>query len=289
MKPTGRESSAGMDVQSGSVHNGDRSLLLALPAEIRVAILEFVFQYNTITDGLIKAKESRYTMLDDSYNASEHLHPLLACRQLYQDGVFLGFSSTTFIISSLFGNIPQRLSLLHAEQIETIRNISFVADARQFRTLIDWKRHPFRWPSLQLDKLTIVLHRSSFWHYLFDYTSDVTKLLRNLHGVKRLVIVRNGARVKGSFKTWYNRLIGYMMKQDHKKRYDRQPPKPEKVWWKWSFDDEAQVICLEARPPKPMVDEESYLQSMLPLMEELKASVESEEWNPDPRSRYMYY
>ncbi len=261
--------------------------LLALPAEIRVAILEYVFYDRYQPRGLKITRDSRNVVLDSEYSTGDRLRLLLVCRQLHNDGALLGFSGTTFMVPSLFGNIPERLSRLHPRQVQSIRNVMFVADARHFRTLLDWKCCPFALPSLQLDTLTMVLHRSSAWHYLFDYTSDVTRLLRKLRGVKRLIIVRNGARVKGSFKTWYNRLVGYIMKHDHQKRFDRVPSKPEKVWWSWHFDDEAQVISFDAQPPKPAVDEETYLQAMLPLTEDLRISVESEEWNPDPRSRYM--
>lgn len=164
-----------------------------------------------------------------------------------------------------------------------------VADNRHFKKLLGWGEHPFGMSSLQLNTLTIVLHRSSRWHYLFDFTADIVKLLRQLEGVKRFVIVRNAALVKGSLKTWYNRLVALILKIDHQERYDKKPANPEKTWWSWSFDEVAQSIILEARPSKPTIDEESYMQQVLPLMEDLKSSIESEEWNPDPRSRYMYY
>ncbi|KAK3722971.1 hypothetical protein LTR37_002117 [Vermiconidia calcicola] len=246
------------------------SALLALPAEVRIAILEYVFDDNLRKSGL-------------------SLQALLACRQMYQDGSIVAFSKTSFIMSSLFGNIPERLLVLHTKQVEAIRNISFVADARQFRGLINWSRYPFSMPNVRLDKLTIILHPSSSWHYLFDFTSGVVELLRDLHNVRRIFIIRNNARVKGSFKTWYNRLVGMIMKVDHHERYEKSPRNPEKMWWWWSYDEVAQSLCLEARPPKPMMDEESYMLMMQPLLEEWKVSVENEEWNPDPRSRMMYY
>lgn len=203
---------------------------------------------------------------------------------MYQDGNLLALSRTNFMVSNLFFNIPERLAILHPKQVEAIRSITFVADARQFRRLIDWNGSPFGMPSLKLETLTIVLHRSSFWHYLFDFTADIVKLLRNLTGVKRFVFVRNAARVKGSFKTWYNRLVGLIMKVDHQERYMRPDHCLETTWWDWSYDQVAQSFSLEAKPPRPLVDEESYFQQMLPLMEDLRVSVESEEFNPDPRA-----
>ena len=223
-------------------------------------------------------------MLDECYSANEYLRPLLTCRQVYREGTLLALNRTSFVISNLFFQIPERLSTLHPKQIKAIRNITFVADARHFRRLVDWGRFPFNMPNLYLDTLTIVLHRSSFWHYLFDFTRGMTYLLRRLHGVRRFVIVRNSALVKGSFKTWYNRLVGLIMKIDHHERYEKIPSNLEQVWWAWSYDAVAQSICFEARPPRPLMGEEPYMQMMQPLMEDLKLSVENEEWNPDPRS-----
>jgi hypothetical protein len=263
--------------------------LLSLPAELRVYILEYVFHDPDRPSGLLKQVKTGRLVLDDCYSANQNLAPLLVCRQLYQDSGCLGFKTTTFLVASLFGDIPKQLSILKSKQVESIRNITFVADGRQFRKIVDWKQHAFDITSLRLDTLTIALHRSSPWHYLYDYTGPMVQLLRRLQGVRRLAVVRNDARVKGSLHAWYNRLVGLMLKIDHQQRYETSPPNPEQVWWEWSFDSPAQRMCLEARPPKPLVDEEEYIQNVLPLMEELRDSVENEEWNPDPRSRYMYY
>lgn len=259
--------------------------LLTLPAEIRMAILDHVFAEDTSGDGLTNHGKPGGICLDERYRANETLQALLTCRQIYQDGSIMAFGRTKFVISNLFFQIPDRLSPLHSKQLGAIRSIAFVADKRHIRRLIEWHESPFDIPSLSLDTLTIVLHRSSFWHYLFDFTAGITRLLRRLKGVKRFVLIRNNALVKGSFKTWYNRLVGLIMKVDHHERYEKTPPNLEHVWWKWSFDEVAQAICLEARPSRPMIDEEKYMLTMMPLMEELKTSVENEEWNPDPRTR----
>nr|POF17972.1 hypothetical protein CFP56_13383 [Quercus suber] len=228
-------------------------------------------------------------LLNEDYGASNYLQPLSTCRQLYYDGKQLAMTRTEFVCASLFGDIPQRLSFLPRNQVAAIRSISFVADQRQFRKLQDWGQHAFGMPDLNLDCLTVILHRSSPWHYLMDFTADMVRLLRHLHGVRRFVFVRNAARVKGSFRTWYNRLIGLIMKRDHHERYLVSPSNPEKIWWTWRYDDLAQTFTLEAQPARASMDEETYMQQMLPLMEELRESIENEEWNPDPRSRTMYY
>lgn len=254
--------------------------------QIRIHILEYVFE-DTATENTVfnSRKVPGCIILNQDYSATSSLHALSTCRQLYIDGSLLALNRTSFLCTSLFCDIPARLSILHPKQIAAIRSIAFVADQRHFRKLLDWGQQPFGMAGLSLDTITIVLHRSSFWHYLFDFTADIVKLLRTLKRVRRLVFVRNAALVKGSFKTWYNRLIGLMMKTDHFQRYDVLPPTPEEVWWTWSYEERTQSFTLEAQPARDMMDEETYMTRMLPLMEELRDSMEHEEWNPDPRSR----
>ena len=273
-----------MDVGKPQLRTQDAHNLLNLPAEIRIAILEYVFDENLWNRGFTNEFYPGGIALDESYTANDHLQLLLTCRQMYRDASSLAFNRTSFVISNLFYQIPERLALLQPKQIGTVRNIAFVADARHFRRLVDWGQFPFDMANLKLGRLTIVLHRSNFWHYLFDFTRGIAYLLRRLHGVKRFVIVRNGALVKGSFKTWCNRLIGLIMKIDHLERFDKIPSNLERVWWKWEFDAVVQSICFEAQPPRPFMGEEPYMRMMLPLMEKLKISVESEDVNPDPRS-----
>lgn len=273
----------------GSCQGQSRSTFLSLPAEIRLSILEYVFEYSSESRGFKRDPTTQCLEIDPRYTSSFQLQPLLVCRQFNQDCSRLGIRQTTFFVGSLFGDIQGRLSLLRPTFTASLRHITFVADARQFRELTHWKNHAFNLPDLQLDDLTIVLHRSSFWHFLFDYTDGIVTLLRSLQNVKRLIIVRNNARVKGSLKTWYNRLVGLIMKVDHRERYEKSPPNMEKTWWEWTFDDVAQSLSLEARQAKPIMEEEMYMRMILPIMEKLRISVENEEWNPDPRSRQMYY
>ncbi|KAK4502379.1 hypothetical protein PRZ48_005804 [Zasmidium cellare] len=270
--------------------NNSKSPLLSLPAELRTQILSHVFDENLNHNGLISYDCPGGLYLDDEYTVSTHLQPLLVCRQLYADGHHLAFAKTYFVMTNLFFSVPERSSrFLRKKTIESIRHLTFVADARHFRALEEWGMYPFGMPNLQLETLTIVLYRSTFYHYVFDFTASVVQLLRNLRNVKRIEFVRNAALVKGSLKTWYNRLVGLIMKVDHHERYEVSPPRVEGTWWVWGFDEVEQRFWLEAREAKALVDEETYLQGILPLMEELRVSVEGEEWNPDPRSRRHYY
>lgn len=257
--------------------------LLRLPSEIRTAILEYVFEDNIHATGLVQ-DSSGASAVDHKYSAADKLKLLLVCKQFYLDGNLLAFRSTHFLITNLYISIPERLSRLQPKQLSALRSIALTADSRHLRELRSWGQHAFACEALNLDTLTIILHQPS-QHYLFDSTLDMTKLLRNLRGVQRIVFVRNHANVKGFFKTWYNRLVGLMLKIDHHERYDVQPANPEQTWWMWTFDDTAETFCLEARASKPLVDEEPYMQQIKPLMEQLMLSIESEEWNPDPRAR----
>ncbi|KAK6435455.1 hypothetical protein LTR95_008360 [Oleoguttula sp. CCFEE 5521] len=261
--------------------------LLQLPTELLTHIFEYVFEDSDT--GPINHMPNGIAVLNSSYTASSKLWPLLACRQLYYDHQFLALAYTSFSITSPFANIHARLISLAPDLQSALRSLTFVADDRHFRKLIAWGSCPFDMPNLRLDTLTVVLLASSRWHFLFDHTKDLVQLLRRLHNLKRLVFVRNNASVKGSFKTWCNRLIGLILKIDHEQRYLVDPPCLEQVWWSWEYDPQAQTFTLEAREARELLGEDEYMREVLGLMETLRISVESEEWNPDPRSRVMYY
>jgi hypothetical protein len=258
--------------------------LLTLPSEIRSCILEYVFDDNLSHTGLHNSLGNSHIVIHHLYSAPLLLAPLLACRQLYLDGHIPAFKRTHFLVTNLYIDIPERLARLSNKQLSALRSISLVADGRHFRGMRAWGSHAFNNEALHLDNLTIVLHQTTL-HYLFDFTADIAKLLRRLQGVRRITFVRNQAYVKGAFKTWCNRLIGIIMKIDHYERYDAKPPNEEQTWWVWEFNEEAETFCLDARPSKELVDEETYMQQIKPLVDQLMTSIESEEWNPDPRTR----
>ncbi|GAB7362775.1 hypothetical protein MBLNU230_g3079t1 [Neophaeotheca triangularis] len=266
----------------------EKASLLTLPAEIRATILDHVFEDDAPTAAFTNQKTidgTQTTVLQAEYRVSSKMAPLSVCRLLYREASLLALSRTTFVASSLFCNIPHRLRVLCPQQTGALRSIAFVADARHFGKLLAWGEHPFGVPELRLDTVTIVLHRSSYFHYLYDFTADIAKLLRRLGNVKRLVFVRNDARVKGSFLGWYNRLVARILKTDHYERFDASPPNPEERWWRWSFDHQGQTCCLSVGPPKPAMVEEEYMEWLKPLHLELMASVENEPYNADPRVR----
>ncbi|KAF2230615.1 hypothetical protein EV356DRAFT_508383 [Viridothelium virens] len=258
---------------------------LDLPAEIRVSILEYVFDANLQGDGFRNRAGSGGIVLDEDYTAAANMAPLLTCRHFYYDASCAAIARTPFVIRDTFTDVARQLASLHPKQVESIRSIAFLAGLRQFQKMQQWGSHPFGMPSLRLQSLAIVFHRSSYWHYPSDHNHEIVKLLRNLEGVEKIIFVRNGANIKGHFKTWYNRLIGFIMKEDHHRRYNCKPPVMEKVWWSWSYDDAAEAFYLEAKPAKPVMEEEKYMEMMKPLVLELTQRMENEEWDPDPRAR----
>ena len=265
-----------MDVQSEEQAE-ELLTLLTLPAEIRNAIFQHIFNDEILRDGFFAHNENGGIIMDPSYRASDYLRPFSACKQLYADGNTMAWNRISFISNSRFGDVRGRLCMLNPHKMTTVRNLAFVADAHHFRDLVQWNHDPFGLTGLQLDTLTIILHSPGGWHYLFDFTAGIVSLLRRLQNVKRIVFVRNGALVKGGFRTWYNRLIGLIMKVDHFQRYDRIPSSPEGTWWSWEYEEVAQTIGLKACPPRPLMGEEPYMLMMKPLMEGLKASIEYEE------------
>lgn len=239
--------------------NHQPASLLTLPSELRTFILEHVFDDNLSHTGLRERTENSSLIVDHTHSAATLLSPLLACRQLYLDGHIPAFNRTHFLVTNLYIDVPERLSRLSSKQLNALRSVTLVADSRHFRGMRAWGDHAFNNAALSLASLTIVLHQTTH-HYLFDFTADIAKLLRRLQGVQRIVFVRNQAYVKGAFKTWCNRLIGIIMKIDHYERYDAKPPTVEQTWWVWKSDEEAETFCLDARPSKVMVDEETYMQ-----------------------------
>ena len=99
----------------------------SLPAELRVHILEQVFEDGSIHDGFSNHGGSSGIHLDEDYSPANNLAPLLTCRQFYQDGFAAAFNRTNFVVSNMFFDISQELSVLHPKQVAAIRSIAFVS------------------------------------------------------------------------------------------------------------------------------------------------------------------
>lgn len=269
-----------------------RTQFFDLPPEIRTSIYKLVFSpSHSQAEAFHQSPTTNTVALNEDYYASDHISALLTCRQLHADASLLAFSRTTFVVRNPFTakDIRRRLqSRLQARQIASLRSIAFVAEADHFRQMRNWKGAVFGVPELQLDSLNIVLYRSSYWHYLFDFNMTFISLLRDLRGVKRMTFVRNESRVKPHFHTWFNRLVAAMLKIDRFERFGRAEgeSKPENVWWKWDFDAGAQLASLtavEAKKADLRLDE--YDEMMQPTVDELIRSINAEEYDPDPMSR----
>ncbi|KAF2147682.1 hypothetical protein K461DRAFT_272377 [Myriangium duriaei CBS 260.36] len=262
-----------------------------LPAEIRTHIYDLIFSLPSTYSSAFPPSPSSPVRLCPDYLASTHLLPLLTNRQFHSEAHLLAFSRTLFIITNPYLSLTlgsHISSLLPPRTIACLRHVAFVADARHFRLLRTWSvdGHAFGLPSLKLESLGIILARSSYWHYLFDFNVPLVTLLRGLEGVEKVVFVRNNALIKGTLHTWYNRLVKLMLKTDLVERYERSPARVEKSWWAWECDREKQTVTLEVREAKPEgLSKEEYGEVMAPLYETLMLSMESEEYDPDPMSR----
>ncbi|KAF2502138.1 hypothetical protein BU16DRAFT_1040 [Lophium mytilinum] len=272
--------------------------LLTLPAELRNQVFSYVVNDPEFCrDGFLHRNRPGGIYLDDEYTATRALSILLTCRQFYYDLAIPAYTRTHFLARSLYSPLPTLLLPLPSPLVASIRHLAWVVGTRQFRSLVQWRTHPFDFPipdgsadldvikTLRLDTLTLVLHASSYTHYPADFTTDLVALLRRLEGVKRIVFVRNRANVKGGFGRWFNRLVGLMLKVDHQERYDRVPAVLEKVWWEWGFDEVGETFELVARASKPVMEEQAYMEMVKPLVHGLMGRMEREEWDEDPRAR----
>jgi hypothetical protein len=156
--------------------------------------------------------------------------------------------------------------------------------------MVHWLKWPYNIENLQLESLTIALHMSNDWHYPSNYNTDMVGLLRRLQNVRTLKFVLNGANVEGFFGTWYNRLIGLILKEDHFQRYDAPgAPNLEDTWWIWSYDEEKRWFELVAQQPKEVTVESDYMEMVKPLVQRLFADMENEEDDNDPSRSIGFY
>ncbi|KAG9962394.1 hypothetical protein KCU61_g4772, partial [Aureobasidium melanogenum] len=170
----------------------EKTSFLTLPAEIRTQIWNFVFDpAQSYKDAFQcpRCNDNAPSALQEDYWASTYLQPLLTCRQFYQDAHLLAFSRTTFVIRNPYTvlDIAGRInSTLRPAQVSSLRSIAIISEARHFRQMHHWKTHAFGIPALQLENMTIILHRSSYWHYLFDFNVMMTQMLRDFSGAKKI-------------------------------------------------------------------------------------------------------
>jgi hypothetical protein len=251
--------------------------LLALPAELRNQCIGYALAQQ-LDAGFTRSATYHGLVLDQQYSASAQLSVLLTCRQFYLDFYQLAYRNTTFVLRDDCDSINGLLGRLRREQIECIGKIAFVTSPARIHELVHWSTYPFNLEGLRLRELSVVLYRSEDWHFPSQYTRDLVALLRRLRNVQKLRFVRNFAHVSGSFRTWYNRLIGLVLKEDHYQRYDAPgAPNVEATWWNWSYDYADNTFELVAQPPKPILPEAEYIEFVAPMVRRLMSDMEVEE------------
>jgi len=260
----------------------------SLPAELRTCIYDLVFQpAETYAEAFNNQHDqSSPSELWDDYRASSNLALLLTCRTIYEDAHLLAFSRILFVVKNPYTtlNIADRLvERLRAEQVRSIRHVAFVADARHFRKLHHWRGRPFGIQELRLQELTVVLHRSNYWHYLFDFNVALVALLRDFQTVNHLTFVGNNALVKGTLHTWFNRLVLLILKTD---LTERSVGREEKSWWIWRHEVDRHTVRFSRAPPKKSeLGPKEYEEYLDPVWKALWLSMETEVEDEDPMSR----
>ncbi|KAF2677838.1 hypothetical protein K458DRAFT_318450 [Lentithecium fluviatile CBS 122367] len=259
----------------------DTPPLLSLPTELCLQILELVLLQHP-NAGFIRSEKSPTTqyhglVIDDNYSSSSQLNILLTCRQFKHDFAALAFRSTTFLLKT---PLPFNMLLrrLQNHQIASLRKLAFITSSERICALVHWVDYPFDAENIRLEELTIVFDSAEHWHFPSQYTRELVALLRRLQNVQVLRFVRNSAQFNGSFRTWYNRLVGLILKEDHHQRYDApDAPNTEVTWWKWRYDYMDNSFELVAQPPKPILPEAEYIDFVAPMVRGLMNDMEVEE------------
>jgi hypothetical protein len=260
---------------------GNIGPLLSLPAELRIQILSYVFVQQPDA-GFIRSEKSSTLdyhglVIDNHYSPAFQLNILSTCRQFRRDFTTIAFRNTTFLVRDNCVSLHTLLRRLQSHQLASLRRVAFVTSPKRIRELVEWTRYPFDMENVHLEELTVVLYRSEHWHYPSHYTRDLVALLRRLEHVKALKFVRNSAPVSGSFRTWYNRLIGLLLKEDHYQRYDApDAPNVEATWWEWRYDYADNTFELIAQSPKPVLPEAEYIGYVAPLVRRLMSDMEDD-------------
>ncbi|KAF2448112.1 hypothetical protein P171DRAFT_481205 [Karstenula rhodostoma CBS 690.94] len=269
------------------------AFLLSLPVELRLQILEYVIdgaanaglKYPTVP-ATVRPESNRTfqgLILDLGYYASANLNVLLVCRQLRNELTKAAFQRTVFVIRDPYYVNAKYFRNLQRIQLDSLRRVMLVFQAYRLSQLTSW-RWPFNLEGLHLDSLTIAL-QSATQHtvggvlsedYLANSTRDVVGLLRRLEHVNRFKIVQNAAFTTQRFQSWYNQVIGLVLKEDHYQRYDApDAPQIEATWWDWHFDAAEKSFEFIARPAKPVVPEPDYIEMVAPLVARLMSAMEA--------------
>jgi hypothetical protein len=255
--------------------------IFRLPIELRLEILSYVFVSKPnaafiLYESPLLPPTGLY--LDLGYSVAPQLSVLLTCHQFRSDFTELAFKSVTFVIKDTVSPISPRFKALKQSQIQSLRDLVLVVGNEQLNEVRQWEEFTFDLPSLRLDTLTLVFHRTGYWQNPEAHVSSFIALFRRLKHVERIKFIRNGANVKGGFKAFYNRLIGKMLKEDHFQRYDAPgAPNLPTTWWEWKFDVSERSFELRGIRPWEHMREEEYMERVRPLVEQWMRDMETEE------------
>ena len=252
-----------MELTSGAKHFP----FLALPAELRLLIFDYVLEHYKKKDSLFNLiyplghilKDTQRGLFPLSYPSGTPLNPnlgsrclttLLTCRQFYQDFSRPAFSAAQFLITDQYSSIPRRLASLQPYQLTSIRHLTFVAGNRAiFEDMIHWKEYPFNLEDLKLESLTVAIQRSANRFWARDDTADqLVELLKRLRNVKTFSVAKNGADTRTlSFDGWYRAIVWRLLSDEQRRAYVAQTPQQEMERWVGSFSHEFQSFCLVVR------------------------------------------
>jgi hypothetical protein len=264
-----------------------RANLFNLPAELRLEIMSYVYiqEPNTVYKLYSIPRPPRTGLfLNKLYSSASALALLLVCKQFRHDFSRLAFNNTHFVLTDKHASISKQMATLQPYQINALRHFHFViADQSNFRDLVHWTNYPFNNPDLHLDTLAVVFQRNDHQHFPHEFMKETVSLLRRLENVTNLRFIRNSANMKGFFRTWFNRLIGLVLKEDHFNRYDHSnAPQLPKFWWDWNFSIKEQSFELKAREPMKIIDEEEYMKLVAPLIDQLMKDMQIEDEGLSP-------
>lgn len=265
--------------------------LLSLPTELLLHILGYVVDhgpdagliYSAPPDSVSRGSNQVFSglILDPRYSSSACLHILLVCRQLRDASTNLAFQRTVFVVASGDSASLRILQPLQHYPMNNLKNVILVFKSCDSGSVTSW-RWPFNNETLSLDTLTIAFTplspadpRTLSGNFAMRNTSEMVELLRRLEHVRRLRFVQNAAVYTSSFRTWYNQLIGHLLKEDHYQRYDAPgAPHLENTWWDWQFNPSERSIEFVALPAKTIVPEPDYLEMVAPLIAKLMQDME---------------
>lgn len=146
--------------------------------------------------------------------------------------------------------------------------------------LLQWQDDPgfFIRECVRLDALYVAPHTWSDW----TDTKAMTGYLRQLKNIRTIHFIPLNNELQTHRNNCYS-LIGAILKEDHYERYDAiGAPHLETTWWKWSHNRNSQIFTFTAQDARPVMEEETYMVSVKPLIDDLMEDLLSETHHHQP-------